>query len=71
MISYDVTILIDPLFVIRIVPEEEVFVGVGATEVMFAATQGILNPGDEVIVFEPSFDIYGAQVLIFVTIGNI
>ncbi len=46
----------------RIHPEKEVFVGVGATEVMFAATQGILNPGDEVIVFEPSFDIYNAQV---------
>lgn len=45
-------------------PENNVFVGVGATEVMFSATQGILNPGDEVIVIEPAFDIYGAQVLV-------
>ena len=31
---------------------------VGATEGMFAALQSVINPGDEVIVMEPAFDIY-------------
>jgi kynurenine--oxoglutarate transaminase/cysteine-S-conjugate beta-lyase/glutamine--phenylpyruvate transaminase len=36
-------------------------VGNGATGVLFCATQALLNPGDEVVVFEPAFDIYSAQ----------
>ena len=35
--------------------------GVGATEVMFALFQSFLNPGDEVVLLEPAFDIYSAQ----------
>lgn len=36
----------------------EVTVTSGATEAMFAALLGLLNPGDEVIFFEPFFDTY-------------
>ena len=43
-------------------PLTEVVVTTGATEALFGVTQGLLNPGDEVIVMEPSFDIYLAQV---------
>lgn len=43
-------------------PLSEVAVSVGATEGMFACIQSIINDGDEVIVLEPAFDIYSAQL---------
>eukprot|EP00053_Salpingoeca_punica_P011766 m.104814 g.104814 ORF g.104814 m.104814 type:complete len:466 (-) comp15769_c0_seq2:155-1552(-) len=43
-------------------PLTEVTISVGATEAIFAACQALINPGDEVVVFEPAFDIYSAQV---------
>jgi len=39
-------------------PETEVTVATGASETLFATILGLINPGDEVIVFEPTFDIY-------------
>ena len=39
-------------------PAGEVTVAGGATEVLFDAVLGIVNPGDEVIVFEPTYDAY-------------
>ncbi|TMW68734.1 hypothetical protein Poli38472_006202 [Pythium oligandrum] len=42
--------------------EDEVAVGVGATETIYSALSGFVQPGDEVIVLEPAFDIYQAQV---------
>lgn len=39
----------------------EIVVTNGATGAVFNITQGLLNPGDEVVVFEPAFDIYIAQ----------
>jgi N-succinyldiaminopimelate aminotransferase len=42
----------------RVDPEAEVTVTAGATEALLAAMLGLLNPGDEVIVFEPYFDAY-------------
>ena len=44
-------------------PESEVTVCSGATECLFAAVQGLVNPGDEVIVFEPFYDSYVPIVL--------
>eukprot|EP00455_Lapot_gusevi_P017404 TRINITY_DN1927_c0_g2_i2.p1 TRINITY_DN1927_c0_g2~~TRINITY_DN1927_c0_g2_i2.p1 ORF type:complete len:479 (-),score=173.79 TRINITY_DN1927_c0_g2_i2:84-1388(-) len=35
-----------------------VMTAVGSSEVLFSATQSLLNPGDEVIAFEPAYDIY-------------
>ena len=43
-------------------PMTMVATGVGATQVIFCALQGLVNPGDEVILFEPAFDIYASQV---------
>lgn len=51
-----------PLIGREINPLTEVTVSVGATEAIFAITQALLNPGDEVILFQPAFDIYPAQV---------
>jgi aspartate/methionine/tyrosine aminotransferase len=43
-------------------PEAEVTVTTGATEALLATMLGLLNPGDEVIVFEPFYDAYPAQI---------
>jgi aspartate/methionine/tyrosine aminotransferase len=43
-------------------PDDEVTVTTGATEALLAAMLGLLNPGDEVIVFEPFYDAYPAQI---------
>ncbi|MFW6184779.1 MAG: aminotransferase [Chloroflexota bacterium] len=39
-------------------PDAEVTVTVGATEAIFAAIMGLVDPGDEVIFFEPYYDSY-------------
>lgn len=50
-------------------PQKEVLVTIGANEALMLSFQGLLNPGDEVVLFDPSFDLYypmaamvGAQV---------
>lgn len=43
--------------------DTEITVTSGATEAIFAAIQGICDPGDEVVVFEPYYDSYKASVL--------
>jgi kynurenine--oxoglutarate transaminase/cysteine-S-conjugate beta-lyase/glutamine--phenylpyruvate transaminase len=43
-------------------PETEIATAVGCTNALFCTLQGLLNPGDEVIMLEPAFDIYNAQV---------
>jgi aspartate/methionine/tyrosine aminotransferase len=40
-------------------PETELTVVCGSTEAMFATFMGLLNPGDEVIIFEPFYENYG------------
>jgi len=49
---------------ITIDPEREVCVTCGATEAMIAAMIGCLDPGQEVIVFEPFYENYGADAII-------
>ncbi len=39
-------------------PDTDVTVTVGATEAIFSAVLGLVDPGDEVIVFEPYYDSY-------------
>jgi N-succinyldiaminopimelate aminotransferase len=39
-------------------PVTEITVTAGATEAVFAAIQGLVDPGDEVILFEPYYDSY-------------
>ena len=45
-------------------PETEITVTCGATEGMIAAMLGILDPGDEVIVFEPFYENYGPDAIL-------
>jgi N-succinyldiaminopimelate aminotransferase len=41
---------------------EEVLISFGATEAIAAALLGLCNPGDEVVMFEPYYDSYGACI---------
>jgi N-succinyldiaminopimelate aminotransferase len=43
-------------------PESDVLVTAGATEAITAAILALCEPGDEVIVFEPYYDSYGAAI---------
>jgi N-succinyldiaminopimelate aminotransferase len=43
-------------------PDTEITVTSGATEAIFAAIQGICDPGDEVVLFEPYYDSYKPSV---------
>ena len=45
-----------PLIGREINPLTEVTTSVGATEALFAIMQSLIDPGDEVLVLEPAFD---------------
>jgi aminotransferase len=45
-------------------PETMVTVTCGATEAMVAAMLGLLDPGDEVVVFEPYYENYGPDAIL-------
>ncbi len=49
---------------VRVDPEREVTVCCGSTEGMVAAMLAIINPGDEVIVFEPFYENYGPDIIL-------
>lgn len=45
-------------------PEKQITVCCGATEGMIATLLATINPGDEVIIFEPFYENYGADVIL-------
>jgi aminotransferase len=45
-------------------PDTDVCVTCGSTEAMIAAMLGLLNPGDEVVVFEPYYENYGPDAIL-------
>ena len=49
---------------IRVDPERELTVTCGATEAMIATLLALINPGDEVVVFEPFYENYGPDTII-------
>ena len=48
----------------QIDPEAQVTVTCGATEAMIAAMLGLLDPGDEVVIFEPYYENYGPDAIL-------
>jgi N-succinyldiaminopimelate aminotransferase len=44
-------------------PDSEVQVTMGATEAITAAVLGLLEPGDELLAFDPTYDSYGAAAM--------
>lgn len=49
---------------VRMDPEKEVTVCCGSTECMIASLLAIVNPGEEVIVFEPFYENYGPDTIL-------
>lgn len=45
-------------------PETEITITAGATEALFSTMLALLDPGDEVILFEPYYDSYWANCLV-------
>ncbi len=45
-------------------PEREITVTCGATEAMVAALLAVINPGDEVVIFEPFYENYGPDTIL-------
>ena len=45
-------------------PETEICVTCGSTEAMIATLLGVLDPGDEVVVFEPFYENYGPDAIL-------
>jgi aminotransferase len=49
---------------VPVVPDEQVTVCCGATEAMMATMMGIIDPGDEVVIFEPFYENYGPDAIL-------
>jgi aspartate/methionine/tyrosine aminotransferase len=45
-------------------PEREVTICCGSTEAMMSAMMAIINPGDEIVVFEPFYENYGPDAIL-------
>jgi aminotransferase len=52
------------LYGVPVDPEREVTVTCGSTEAMIAALLAVLDPGDEVVVFEPFYENYGPDAVL-------
>jgi aminotransferase len=52
------------LYGVAVDPEREITVTCGSTEAMIAALLAILDPGDEVVVFEPFYENYGPDAIL-------
>jgi aminotransferase len=49
---------------VRVDPEREITVCCGSTEAMMSTMMGIINPGDEVVIFEPHYENYGPDAIL-------
>ncbi len=49
---------------VTIDPEREITVCCGSTEAMISSMMAIINPGDEVVVFEPFYENYGPDAIL-------
>ena len=49
---------------VPVVPDEQVTVTCGSTEAMMATMMGIIDPGDEVVIFEPFYENYGPDAIL-------
>ncbi len=49
---------------VRVDPEREITICCGSTEAMMASMMAIINPGDEIVVFEPFYENYGPDAIL-------
>jgi len=45
-------------------PDTEITITAGGTQAVFTAISAVINPNDEVIIFEPAFDCYAPAILV-------
>lgn len=48
----------------KVDPDKELVVTCGSTEAMMAAMMSVCNPGDEVVIFSPFYENYGADTIL-------
>src|SRR5437899_5108423 len=51
-------------FGLEVDPEREITVTCGSTEAMIAALMAVINPSDEVVIFEPFYENYGPDTIL-------
>ncbi|KAG7375037.1 pyridoxal phosphate-dependent transferase [Nitzschia inconspicua] len=51
-----------PSHLLPLDPTTQIATATGVTNVLYCALQGLINPGDQVVLLEPYFDIYSSQV---------
>ena len=49
---------------VPVVPDEQVTVCCGSTEAMMATMMAVIDPGDEVVIFEPFYENYGPDAIL-------
>jgi aspartate/methionine/tyrosine aminotransferase len=49
---------------VPVVPDQQVTVTCGSTEAMMATMMAIIDPGDEVVIFEPFYENYGPDAIL-------
>lgn len=60
----NISCLIKGIYDKKVNPQNEITITSGATEALFAAVSAVVSPGDEVIMFDPSYDSYEPAVLL-------
>jgi methionine transaminase len=56
---------IEGMYGVNIDPDQEITITSGASEALFSAIACLIRPGDEVIIFEPAYDLYRPAVEVF------
>ncbi len=64
LLRYKISEKIRKLYGHKYDPENEVNITAGATQAIYTAAAAVINPGDEVILFEPAYDSYAPAVKI-------
>jgi methionine aminotransferase len=62
LLREQIALKIERYYGVRPDPESQVTITLGATEAIFSAIQALVGAGDEVIVFDPSYDSYEPAV---------
>ena len=64
LLRENISLLVKKIYNKETDPVNEITVTSGATEALFAAVSAVVRPGDEVIMFDPSYDSYEPAVLL-------
>jgi methionine aminotransferase len=54
-------------YAVQVDPGSEITVTLGATEAIYSAVQALVGPGDEAVVFDPSYDSYDPAIRLAAT----